>query len=134
MIKGGVCFHHIGVACGDLGAHERAYAALGYAREGEEFDDQRLGVRGVFLCGSGPRLELLVDRPGTRVVTPWLEKGISMYHLAFEVGDLATAITRAQTDGAKLIVGPQPAVAFAGRSVAFVMLRNMALVEFIASA
>jgi methylmalonyl-CoA/ethylmalonyl-CoA epimerase len=133
MIGNGGGFHHIGVACGDLRAQEQTYSALGYAREGEEFDDPQLGVKGVFLCGIGPRLELLVDRPGARVVRPWLDKGVTMYHLAFEVPHLAAAIGRAQADGAKLVAGPLPAVAFAGRRVAFVMLRNLALVELIAS-
>jgi catechol 2,3-dioxygenase-like lactoylglutathione lyase family enzyme len=134
MIDDGDGFHHIGVACADLTIQERAYAALGYVREGKAFDDPQLGVRGMFLRGNGPRLEILVDRPGARVISPWLEKGVSMYHLAFQVSNLAAAIARARADGAKLIVGPLPAVAFGGRSVAFVMLRNRALIELIASA
>ena len=55
-----------------------------------------------------------------------------MYHMAFEVADLLVTIDRAQRAGAKLIIEPVPAVAFDGRSVAFVMLRNMALIELIA--
>jgi methylmalonyl-CoA/ethylmalonyl-CoA epimerase len=131
MIDSDCGFHHIGVACADLAGGERAYSALGYTREGGEFDDPHLGVRGVFLHGAGPRLELLVDRPGAGVVAPWLKKGVSMYHLAFEVADLSASIVRIRGGGAKLIVPPRPAVAFGGRSVAFVMLRNLALIELI---
>jgi len=124
-------FHHLGVACRDLEREERAYAALGYAREGVEFDDAEHGIRGLFLTGPGPRLELLVDRPGEHVIEPWLTKGIAMYHLAFEVSDLETALASRLENGAKLVVRPSPTVAFAGRHVAFVMLRNLTLVELI---
>jgi methylmalonyl-CoA/ethylmalonyl-CoA epimerase len=128
----GLSFHHIGIACKDLLKSERSYSALGYVRV-SEFDDPGLRVRGMFLEGPGPRLELVSDLPGERVVAPWLTRDAAMYHLAFETADVAAALATAREDGAKVVKGPTSAVAFAGRPVAFVMLRNMALVEFISS-
>ena len=125
-------FHHLGIACRSLEREADAYASLGYVRESDEFDDPGNGIRGVFLGGPGPRIELVVDRPGARVVEPWLRRGSAVYHAAFEVDDLAQSIAELTATHAKLIVAPRPAVAFAGRCIAFVMLRNRMLVELIA--
>jgi methylmalonyl-CoA/ethylmalonyl-CoA epimerase len=125
-------FHHIGVACRDLSKNEGAYSALGYARV-SEFEDPGLGVRGVILEGRGPRLELIADLPGERVVAPWLVHDAAMYHLAYETANLAASLVAASDHGAKVIRRPKPAVAFEGRLVAFVMLRNLALVELIST-
>lgn len=127
-------FHHVGVACRDLAREAAAYARLGYESESDVFDDPGHGIRGIFLTGPGPRLELVIDRPGSRVVEPWLRHGTAMYHMAFEVDDLQRAIAHETQVGAKLLVSPRPAVAFAGRTVAFVMLRNRMLLELIAGA
>ena len=125
-------FHHLGIACRSLEREADAYAALGYVRESDEFDDAGNGIRGVFLSGPGPRLEVIVDRPGARVIEPWLRRGSAVYHAAFEVDDLADAIAELTVARGKLVVAPRPAVAFAGRCIAFVMLRNRMLVELIA--
>jgi len=125
-------FHHIGIACRSLEREAEAYASVGYSPEAGEFDDPGHGIRGVFLAGPGPRLELVVDRPGAHVVEPWLRSGSAVYHLGFEVADLQGAIEEQLRARAKLVVAPRAAVAFAGRSVAFMMLRNRMLLELIA--
>ena len=127
-------FHHLGVACRNLERERSAYAQLGYEPEGDEFDDPGHGIRGVFLTGPGPRLELVVARPGSAVLEPWLSSGSTVYHLAYETDDLTGAVDAQRHAGAKLVVAPRPAVAFGGRSVAFVMLRTRMLVELISRA
>lgn len=125
-------FHHIGVACRDIVRELALLAPLGYAAEGEPFVDPGLGVRGQFATGSGPRLEFLEDLSSQRaVVAPWRTRGSSMYHQAYEVEDLAAVVSQFRAAGAKLTAGPTPAVAFGGREVAFLALRNLLLVEFI---
>ena len=52
-------FHHVGVACEDIEVESARWLVLGYVRDGEPFEDPRQGVRGVFLAGQSPRLELL---------------------------------------------------------------------------
>lgn len=89
------------------------------------------GVRGRFLVGGGPRMELLVsDGPGG-VLAPWLKTGQKMYHLAYEVADLGSACAALAKAGAKTVVHPVPAIAFGGRKISFLMLPNMLLVELI---
>jgi len=56
-----------------------------------------------------------------------------MYHIGYKVRALVGAIERVRACGGKLIVPPVPAVAFAGREIAFVMLPNRLLIELIAT-
>lgn len=128
-------FHHVGVACSDIDTEVGKFAWLGYRAEGPRFTDVRQGVRGLFLAGQTPRLELLEPIDGVPgVLTPWLRSGIKLYHLAYETVDLDAAIARLRQEGAKLVVGAVEAVAFGGRRIAFVMLPNQMLIELIAKA
>ncbi|HEV8500230.1 MAG TPA: VOC family protein [Casimicrobiaceae bacterium] len=126
-------FHHIGVACRDVDAEVERLAALGYLPEHPEFLDPVQGVRGRFMTGQSPRLELLEPLHGVvdGVLAPWLNQGIKLYHLAYLTPDLAAEIERLRSGGAKLMVKPVPAVAFGGREIAFLMLANGILIELI---
>jgi methylmalonyl-CoA/ethylmalonyl-CoA epimerase len=130
-LPSGLLFHHIGVACRNLDAEERAYARLGYTREGADFQDPIQGIGGRFLTGAGPRLELLIELPGSGVLTPWLRKGIRLYHLAWEAENLREASASLQATRARVVVDPVPAVAFGGREITFLMLPNLQLIELI---
>jgi methylmalonyl-CoA/ethylmalonyl-CoA epimerase len=124
-------FHHVGVACTDLEAEKAGVRALGYESVGGPFTDRRQGVTGLFLEGIGPRLELLAPLEGSDVLDPWLRSKAKMYHLAYEVDDLADAIGDAKKVGARPLSPPVPAVAFEDRQICFLMLRSMLLVELI---
>ncbi len=124
-------FHHIGIACRSFDVEQRKLEMLGYTRESEDFYDplQRVYVR--FLTGGGPRLELVRGDGQQGPLSPWLKSGVKMYHMAYEVAALDMAISNLGEGGAKLLVPPVPAVAFAGRRISFLMLPNMLLVELI---
>jgi len=106
-------------------------AQLSYRLEGPEFLDPIQGIRGQFLAGPGPRLELVCQVEKGGILQPWLDRGAKMYHLAFEVRDLGSELERLSLGGGRLVTGPVPAVAFGGRLIAFVMLPNLMLVELI---
>ena len=129
----GLAFHHVGLACADIEAEAARLAPLGYAMEAEAFVDPRQGVRGVFLAGQAPRLELLEPLPGREdgVLAPWLAASIKLYHLAYETPDLAGKIAQLRASRAKVVVEPVPAVAFGGRHIAFLLLPNRLLIELI---
>lgn len=127
-------FHHVGIACQDLARECRAMALLGYAPEGAEFVDPIQGIRGLFLAGPGPRLELVSPLAPGGVLQTWLDRGAKMYHLAFEVPDMQFELDRLVENRGKVMVGPVPAVAFGGRNIAFIMLPNMMLAELIEAA
>jgi len=124
-------FHHLGVASPDLAAEIDALASLGYVAAGKPFTDPVQGVRGLFLRGLGPQLEVLEQLPGSTVLDDWLARGVRIYHQAFVADPLQGELRRLQERGALLLVGPTPAVAFAGRLICFVMLKDRMLVELI---
>jgi methylmalonyl-CoA/ethylmalonyl-CoA epimerase len=126
-------FHHIGVACKDLDAETEKLKILGYSIEGDDFIDPIQGVKGRFLSGQVPRLELLVPLAGDSVLSPWLKSNVKMYHLAYETSSLLDTIQKLIAQRGRLVVKPVPAVAFNNREIAFVMLPNMLLVELIST-
>jgi methylmalonyl-CoA/ethylmalonyl-CoA epimerase len=127
----GFAFHHLGYACADLAKDRAQFERLGYAVEGEAFEDPVQGIAGLFLTGAGPRIELLQNLPGSKTLDPWLAQGTKVYHFAYEAPDLSAAMAWARAQRAITTVQPVPAVAFGGRRIAFVMLRNGWLLEFI---
>jgi methylmalonyl-CoA/ethylmalonyl-CoA epimerase len=128
-----VTFHHLGIACRSIDAEARAWAALGYTRESERFEDPIQGIRGEFWTGPGPRAELLEALPGSAVLAPWLDRGVKIYHLAWEVDDLDAALEEAKDKRGRVVTGPVPAVAFGGRRIAFVAFPSLLLAEYIAT-
>ena len=124
-------FHHIGYATPSIGKERNFFEAMGYCQEGAGFEDSCQGVAGCFLTGPGPRLELLENLPGRDTLTPWLNAGIRMYHFAYLVPDMEGALAWARSQRARVTVQPVPAVAFGGRLISFVMLRNGMMLEFI---
>ena len=130
----GLQFHHIGVACRDIEKEMRSFAIVGYKLEGERFSDPLQKIHGCFLVGPGPRIELLAPMDDTSPVMPWLQKGVKMYHQAYEVDSIEEAAAALCAERAVIISPAKPAVAFGGRKISFLMFPNLLLVELIESA
>lgn len=127
-------FHHLGIATESIEKEEEVFGEFGYEPEGSPFCDPAQGVRGRFLIGPGPRLELLEPLGGSQTLTPWLASKGRIYHQAFEVGNVDEVLRFVtSTQRARILRPPLPAVAFGGRKVAFVMLRNRSVFELIQS-
>lgn len=124
-------FHHVGYATANLERDRSFFENLGYLQEGEGFSDPIQGVRGCFMTGPGPRVELLQNLEGSDTLTPWLAAGIKMYHFAYIVDDLETSLSWAKQRRGRVTVAPVPAVAFGGRRIAFVIFRDGHMLEFI---
>src|SRR5689334_17958016 len=99
-------FHHLGVASQHMMREVEGWRLYGYSQEGEAFEDLVQGVRGVFLTGPGPRLEILEALPGSTVLNGWIERGIRIYHQGFETRDIRVTISSVLPFGAKVVVGP----------------------------
>jgi methylmalonyl-CoA/ethylmalonyl-CoA epimerase len=127
-------FHHIGVACPDLATEVTRFENLGYRQERDAFLDPIQKVRGMFLTGPGPRLELLAPVDSTSPLTPWIEKGIKYYHQAFEVASMTHALDELRARRGRMVSAPEPGIAFNDRPIAFVMLPGMILIEVIQAA
>jgi methylmalonyl-CoA/ethylmalonyl-CoA epimerase len=124
-------FHHVGLATRSLERERAAHQRLGFVEEGPTFEDPRQKIRGQFLRNGGFRVELLEPLGEDSPLHDWLRRGQKMYHQAFEVPRLEEAIAALRREGALLAVPPCPAVAFGGRSIAFLLLRTELLVELI---
>lgn len=107
-------------------------AFLGYFPEDDVFEDHTQGVRGQFLVSpTGPRFEVLENLEGSKTLSSWLARGVSIYHTAYEVDVFDDAIESARLLGGKILVSPVRAVAFGGRRVCFLALASRGIVEII---
>lgn len=109
---------------------------LGYDQMSEIFDDPMLGVRVCFLYGSSPTMELVApmntsDGLAGNVLEGWLKRGAKIYHTAYETDEFDQQVASRLGGKGKILVPPTPAVAFDGRRVAFIMMRNGMLIELI---
>ena len=64
-------------------------------------------------------------------VASFLEKGGGLHHLCFEVDDLERQISEMKIQNAMLLRRPQPAVAFGGRRIAWMLTREKLLIEYL---
>jgi methylmalonyl-CoA/ethylmalonyl-CoA epimerase len=124
-------FHHIGYATNKISNEIEYFFKLGYELESDFFEDELQGIRGCFLVGNGPRLELLENLTNSRTLDPWLESKIKMYHMAYTTKNLDSSIDSAQKGKGKLIVPPTTSIAFNGNRIAFISFRNVPLLELI---
>lgn len=128
----GLTFHHIGVASRSFARDRSAFEAMGYVDEGEIFEDPIQKIKGLFMIGGGPRVELVTPSSESEgVLTGVLNRGEKMYHMAYEAVDFSAALLALRAQRGKIIVEPVPAVAFGGRNIAFAFLPNLLLIELI---
>ena len=124
-------FHHLGFATKSINQEVSTFENLGYTLEGDYFEDSDQGIRGVFMIGAGPRIELLENISGCNTLTPWIEKGVQIYHQAYFVQDIEKTVLQSRLDGNYVVVKPIESIAFEGRRISFVIMKNRMLLEFI---
>ena len=126
-------FHHVGVAVRSIdAAAETMGRQLGAGSRSEIVHDPVQGVRVCFLSLGESRIELIEPAAEPSPIDGVLKRGMGLYHVCYEVDDLDAALARLRADGAALVAPPQPAAAFGGRRIAFVMSCGL-LVELLES-
>ncbi|HEV8216451.1 MAG TPA: VOC family protein [Gemmatimonadaceae bacterium] len=126
--------HHVGIVVDNIEGHRPHYCQFfGLEPISEVVTDETQRVNVQFLASRGTEtsLELIEPLPGESPVRRALEKGNTLNHLCFEVGDIDKSVDQAVADGAMCIRRPVPAAAFDGRRIAFVFYRGIGLVEFV---
>ena len=126
----GLAFHHLGVACERIAKDAETWAAFGYRPEGEAFVDPAQGIRGLFMTGGGPRIELLEATEGSDTLAPWLKRRVKLYHVGYLVPSLGPAMQTLIAHGAAVAREPLRSVYFQA-PIVFLMMPNLALVELI---
>jgi len=127
-------FHHVGIAVRDLPKAIPIYKALfGYELTSGPFHDPIQNVSVCFLSrGEGDTvLELVAPLGPNSPIDGTLKKGGGPYHLCYQVPDISAAINFLTAQDALLISGPDPAVAFEMRNVAWLLTDAGLLVELV---
>ena len=127
--------HHFGFVVGDVRAGAEGFSkSRGAGWDGIVYEDPGQRVRVTFLttAQSDAKIELIEPAAGNSPVTRFLrERGGGLHHLCYEVGDLEKALEQFRARGAIIAKRPLPAVAFAGRRIAWVITAEKLLVELL---
>jgi methylmalonyl-CoA/ethylmalonyl-CoA epimerase len=126
--------HHVGIAVRDLQKAIAVHKSLfDYTLISGPFDDPIQKVSVCFLSrGKGDTvLELVAPLGEDSPVNGTLKRGGGVYHICYQVSDLAGAIRHLTERGSHLLSGPDPAVAFEMREIAWLMTGANLLVELV---
>jgi methylmalonyl-CoA/ethylmalonyl-CoA epimerase len=126
--------HHAGVLVKDIAATRAFYLRMGYKQASEVIHDplQTACVQFLGLPDDPVYLELVSpDGPGSKLNNA-LEKGFGgVHHLCYSTNDIHAASDSLRLKGFMLISPPTPAVAFHGRSVAWLRGPDRFLMELV---
>ncbi len=127
--------HHVGIVVGSIRNSAPLFArALSLEWDGSIIYDPLQLVNVSFLPSNFATQSVveLVEPVGLRSpVRQFAETGGGLHHLCYEVDDLKTEIARSQEEGGTLVRVPLPAVAFAGRKIAWILTTQKLLVEYL---
>jgi len=123
---------HVGIVVSNIAAVAREYEdVLGAVGLGDVVFDPTQKVDIQFMrLPDGTKIELIQPVGDDSPVRRALEKGGGLNHLCFEVPDLDEAVDAAIGSHSICVCPPTPAIAFAGRRIAFVFNKQIGLIEF----
>lgn len=120
--------HHVGMVVKNIDEHYGKYYrdALGFEEISETYVDETIGVKVAFInLNDKIYLELVEPLNDNSPVRNYLnKKGQTLHHLCFEVNDIMQECERLRNMNYMITMGPTPAKAFNGRSVAFLMSKD----------
>ena len=116
---------------GEIDRWRLTLSAIGVSATYED-EIQRARVAFLDLPPAGlTKVELVEPLGHDSPVAGFLEKGGGLHHLCFEVDDIERQIAEMKAQKAMLIRRPQPAVAFGGRRIGWMLTREKLLVEYL---
>ena len=128
-------FHHIGFVVASIQNSVQSFLdSLQAEWDGAIFHDPHQAVRVTFLrskLAASPVLELVEPAGENSPVIPFLKRGGGLHHLCYEIEDLENQLALSRAQGGLVVKPPLPAVAFAGRRIAWVYTRNKLLLEYL---
>lgn len=131
----GLRLHHVGYVVENVEAAMPGFMrSLQGSWDGQIFEDPLQKVRVAFLTTDtrDALFELVQPAASDSPVSRFLQdRGGGLHHCCYEVDDLETSIASMQREGSVLTKRPKPAVAFAGRPVAWLLTREKLLVELL---
>ena len=131
----GFRLRHVGVVVPALGpAVETMRRLFGYDVVAGPFEDPIQKVAVSFLQQRSEdvaAIELVAPSTDDSPVRALLAKNVGGYHFCFETTDLEAALEHVRAQGAVVISGPVPAVAFEGRRIAWLYAPTRQLFELV---
>lgn len=126
--------HHTGYITGNIDETAKAFEVLGYSKQ-PTFDDT---IQKCFICflkrdDGEPLIELVQPYEENKSMQKMLTKrGVSPYHLCYEVEDVQTMYDRlSETEGWLPMFAPVEAIAFDNRKITYFMNAETGFVEFV---
>jgi methylmalonyl-CoA/ethylmalonyl-CoA epimerase len=127
--------HHAGFVVGSIPHGVEDFCKkLHTTWDGKITHDPDQKVRVCFLELGNSLVELVEPAAPDSPVGRFLEKGGGLHHLCYEVDDLDAQLETLAARGVVITSPPQPAAAFGGRRIAWVMTGQRLLLEFLESA
>jgi len=127
--------HHIGFVVPSIAESVAQFATgLQMTWDGRIFHDPVQTVRVTFLAhGSGEEalIELVEPENKESRVAGFVKRGGGLHHLCYEVSALDQEVERSLAAGAILVAEAAPAVAFAGRRIAWICTPDRLLIEYL---
>jgi methylmalonyl-CoA/ethylmalonyl-CoA epimerase len=128
-----ITFHHFGMLSTNPEASRQMLEALGYQMQGP-IEDPLQNVRAYLgTHPSNPTVEIIspTDTPGpVTTLARRIHQGV--YHLCFEVSDVAAFVEQFSVHGRVMEVSPpKPAILFGNRKISFYVVENFGLVELL---
>jgi len=130
----GTRFHHAGFIVSSIAQTIDGFQrSLQATWDGRVFEDPIQKVKVAFLStGAGDAQIELVEPVGeASPVSRFLALGGGLHHLCYEVDDLDLHLSGMRRRRATIVRKPQPAVAFGGRRIAWVITAEKLLLEFV---
>lgn len=135
LLSGNGMLHHLGFVVASISAVAEEFAASMSAHwDGVITHDPIQRVRVAFLSPAdsrNPVFELIEPASDVSPVSNFLKKRGGLHHVCYEIDDLESGLGDARDAGLAIVAAPAPAVAFAGRRIAWVCSRNRLLVELL---
>ena len=123
-----LAFHHIGVACQSIERELETFKTLGYAKEGDFFEDPEQGMRGLIISAKNqPTLELVENLEGQETITTFLKRGVKFYHTCYTTPKIEKAKTAFINRGWMVLSPVKEGVLF--RKICFIVNRQGFIVE-----
>jgi methylmalonyl-CoA/ethylmalonyl-CoA epimerase len=124
---------HIGIVVRDIGAFSAILRQVCQAEAVSEVvhDPAQQALLQMFRSGDGYLEVIAPDGENSHVHTALKKMGEGLLHLCFETDDLDGTLQRVREEGVLVFRPPTPAVLFGGKRVAFAMLPNRMVVEFV---
>lgn len=127
--------NHLGIAVLDIKKALPVYQDLfAYKLIGDIYNDPIQKVNVCFV-GSGKEGEIVFElvEPAAKdsPVNQWLAKGVSTYHIGYDVDNIDATLEDIHSQGCIIVSRPVPAVAFSGRKVAWLYTPTRQLIEIV---